>query len=594
LAEIEQEERVMFDLIVRAGTVVDGTGSPPFTADVGVRNGRVAEVGRLPERGRREIDAHGLVVTPGFVDIHTHFDGQATWDPILASSAWHGITSVAMGNCGVGFAPARPDRRDWLIGLMEGVEDIPGSALAEGLTWQWESFPEYMDALEGTSRVLDVGVHMPHAALRAFVMGDRGADPMEPPDEGELSQMVDLLVESIAEGALGLGSSRTEAHRTRTGDPIGTLRAGRHEMVTLATALRGSGAVLQMISDCYQSEDPDYVASELSLMEAMARASGGPFSFSVQQPPAVPDRWRELQTWAAKSAADGLDIWTQVAPRPIGVIVGLTASVNPFARCPSYVEVAHLDLAERVYALVVPERRSRIIGEHRAMVARLPETGLARLVMGGFDMMFRLDDPVDYDIRPDASLSAIATRVGTDTTALVYDTLMEDGGHRLLYLPLFNFVEGNLGAVREMIQGDRSLFGLSDGGAHCGSICDASFTTSYLTLWARDRPDRIPIEQVVARITSATARHVGWHDRGTLRPGMVADLNVLDLDALGCAPPQIVGDLPAGGSRLLQRAYGYRYTIKSGEPTFVDGEHAGPLPGGLLRGAQSDPHGSRS
>jgi N-acyl-D-amino-acid deacylase len=272
----------VFDLIIRAGTVVDGTGAPPLTADVGVRDGRVAEVGRLPERARREIDADGLLVTPGFVDIHTHFDGQATWDPILAPSAWHGVTSVAMGNCGVGFAPARPDRHDWLIGLMEGVEDIPGTALAEGLSWQWESFPEYLDALEAVPRVLDVGAHVPHAALRAFVMGDRGAEPTEPPDDAELASMAGLLGQGVAAGALGLGTSRTEAHRTRSGAPVGTLRALRREMVALAGALRGTDAVLQMVSDCYQSTDPEYVASELALMEAMAEASGRPLSVSVQ------------------------------------------------------------------------------------------------------------------------------------------------------------------------------------------------------------------------------------------------------------------------------------------------------------------------
>jgi N-acyl-D-aspartate/D-glutamate deacylase len=589
VASNQQEVETMLDLVVRAGTVVDGTGSQPFTADIGVSDGRVVEVGRLSEQARQEIDADGLMVTPGFVDIHTHFDGQATWDPILAPSAWHGITSVAMGNCGVGFAPARRDRHEWLIGLMEGVEDIPGSALAEGLSWEWETFPQYMEALEETPRVLDVGVHVPHAALRAFVMGDRGADPVEPPDDNELSRMADLLAESIAAGALGLGSSRTEAHRTRSGDAIGTLRAGRREMVALAAALRGTGAVLQLISDCYQSVDPAYVAAELDLMEAMAAASGRPLSFSVQQPPAAPERWRELQAWAAKCAADGLDIWTQVAPRPIGVILGLTASVNPFIGCPSYAAVAHVDLPERVRALSDPVQRARIIKEHATMVAGLPDDSVGRLVMGGFDLMFRLADPVDYDIRPDYSLAADAARAGVDVSGLVYDALLEEGGHRLLYLPLFNFVNGNLGAVREMIESDRSLFGLSDGGAHCGAICDASFTTSYLTLWARDRDDRLPVERVVSRITSATARHVGWHDRGTLLPGMLADLNVLDFEALGCAPPRIVGDLPAGGNRLLQRAYGYRYTVKGGEITFVEGDHTGQLPGGLLRGAQPGP-----
>ena len=579
----------MFDLIVRAGTVVDGTGAPPLTADVGVRDGRVAGVGRLPERARREIDADGLLVTPGFVDIHTHFDGQATWDPILAPSAWHGVTSAAMGNCGVGFAPVRPDRHDWLIGLMEGVEDIPGTALAEGLSWQWESFPEYLDALEAVPRVLDVGAHVPHAALRAFVMGDRGAEPTEPPDDAELASMVGLLGQGVAAGGLGLGTSRTEAHRTRSGAPVGTLRALRREMVALAGALRGTEAVLQMVSDCYQSTDSEYVASELALMEAMAEASGRPLSVSVQQPRSVPDRWRELQAWAGDCAARGLEVWTQVAPRPIGVLMGLPASVHPFAHCRGYLEVAHLDLGERVWALSRPERRSRILEEHRVLVKRLPDSGFARQVMGGFDLMFRLDDPVDYDIRPATSMAAAAARAGGDAAGSVYDALLEQGGHRLVYTPLFNFAGRDLAAVREMIRADRSLFGLSDAGAHCGAICDASFTTSYLALWARDRVDRFPVEDVVRRISRDTARHVGWRDRGTLRPGMLADINVLDLDALGCAPPRITSDLPAGGRRLVQRAYGYRCTVKAGEPTFVDGEHTGQLPGRLLRGARPGP-----
>jgi N-acyl-D-aspartate/D-glutamate deacylase len=579
----------MLDLIVRAGTVVDGTGAPPVTADVGVRDGRVVEVGRLGERAHQEIDADGLVVTPGFVDIHTHFDGQATWDAVLAPSAWHGVTSVAMGNCGVGFAPARRDRHDWLIGLMEGVEDIPGAALAEGLSWEWESFPEYMDALERMSRALDVGAQMPHAALRAFVMGDRGADPGEAPDDIQLTRMADLLAEGVSVGAVGLGTSRTELHRTRSGDPVGTLRAAQREMVALAGGLRGTSAVLQMVSDCYQSADPEYVAGELALMEAMAEASGGPLSVSVQQPSSVPGRWRELQAWAADCAGRGLDVWTQVAPRPIGVLMGLSASVNPFAGCQAYREVAHLELAERVVALAQPARRSRIIEEHRAMVERLPESGSARQIMGGFDLMFCLEDPVNYDIRLDASMAASAARAGSDVTEFVFDTLLEQQGHRLVYAPLFNFAHRDLLDVREMIQADRSLFGLSDAGAHCGAICDASFTTSYLTLWARDRPDRLPIEEVVPRISRDTARYIGWHDRGTLRPGMLADINVVNLEALGCAPPKMARDLPAGGSRLLQRAYGYRYTVKSGVPTFIDGEQTGQLPGRLLRGAIAGP-----
>jgi N-acyl-D-amino-acid deacylase len=579
----------MYDLIVRGGTLVDGTGAKPQTADVGVRDGRVVEIGRIAGHAARDIDADGLVVTPGFVDIHTHFDGQATWDPILAPSAWHGVTSVAMGNCGVGFAPARPDRHDWLISLMEGVEDIPGAALAEGLSWDWESFPDYMDALARVDRSLDVGVHVPHAALRAYVMGDRGADPTESPNDGELARMVAMLSEGIAAGAVGMGTSRTEMHRSRAGNPIGTLLAARRELVALASALRDTHGVIQMISDCYHSTDSEYVAGELRLIEAMAEASGRPLSFTVQQPWSLPDRWRELQDWAASCAARDLDVWTQVAPRPIGVLMGLSASVQPFARCPSYGELAALPLADRVVALAVPETKARIIEEHREIVAQLPTTGPGSKLMRAFDLMFRLDDPVDYDIRPETSLEAAARLAGVDPAEFTYDTLLELGGHRLIYSPLYNFARGNLSDTREMIGDPRSLFGLSDAGAHCGAISDGSFTTSYLTLWARDRADRFPIEEVVPRISRDTARHLGWDDRGTLEPGMLADINVIDLGELNCAPPEMVSDLPAGGSRLLQSAYGYLHTIKAGVGTFEDGKHTGELPGRLVRGARPKP-----
>jgi N-acyl-D-amino-acid deacylase len=508
----------VYDLIVRGGTVVDGTGAPPVTADIGVTDGRITALGRLSGNCRQQIDADGLVVTPGFVDIHTHFDGQATWDPLLAPSSSHGVTSVAMGNCGVGFAPARPDRHDWLIGMMEGVEDIPGTALTEGLAWDWESFPEYLDALEAVPRTLDIGAHVPHAALRTFVMGERGADPLAAPDDEELLAMTELLAEGVAAGAVGLGTSRTELHRTRDGDPLGTLRASHRELVALAGALRGSGAVLQMVSDCYQSDDPDTVAAELALMEAMARASAGRLSFSLQQVQALPDRWRELQGWASDCAGRGLDIWAQVAPRPVGVLLGLSATVHPFARCPSAVEVASLSLPDRVAALADPTRRARILDEHRAFAAGLPATGNARQLFASFDLMFRLDDPVDYDIVTERSLAARAASAGTDAAGLVYDTLLEEDGHRLLYSPLFNFARGDLGDVRQMIDAERALFGLSDAGAHCGAICDASFTTSYLSLWARDRSDRSPIEEIVPRITRDTARHIGWVRSSPHRP----------------------------------------------------------------------------
>jgi N-acyl-D-aspartate/D-glutamate deacylase len=580
----------MLDLIVRGGLVVEGTGAAPVTADVGVQGDRVVSVGRLSESARREIDADGALVTPGFVDIHTHFDGQATWDPLLAPSCWHGVTTVAMGNCGVGFAPAHADRHDWLIGLLEGVEDIPGTALAEGLPWGWESFSEYLDVLGSQRRVLDVGAHVPHAAVRTYVMGERGGDPAEVATVEELAAMAELVGRALDAGALGFATSRTEVHRTKAGAFLGTLRAGPDELAAIASALgeRNRG-VIQLISDCYQSTDPDFVRSELDAIGTLAAASQRPLSFTVQQPYAAPERWRELLDQVARWRRAGLDVRAQVAPRPIGLLLGLEATANPFMLCRSYQEVAQLPTPERAVALATPERRQAVLAEHAEVVAQIPVESLLHQIVGGADVMFVLDDPVDYDFNRDRSVAARASARGEEPFAAVYDALLELEGRRLLYAPLFNFAGGDLGAVREMITSDVSLFGLSDAGAHCGAICDASMTTSYLTLWARDRDDGLSVETVVRNITSATARHVGWHDRGVLAPGYLADVNVIDLEELACAPPRIVYDLPAGGRRLVQEARGYRWTIKSGVPTFSGGVHTGELPGTLVRGETTAP-----
>ena len=579
----------MHDLVIRGGTVVDGSGSAPRTADVAVDGDRIVGVGRVDGSGRRELDADGLLVTPGFVDLHTHYDGQATWDPVLAPSSVHGVTTIAMGNCGVGFAPAKPDRHDWLIGLLEGVEDIPGTALAEGLTWGWESFPEYLDALESQRRTVDVGVHVPHAALRTYVMGERGADHTEHPTDDELATMARLVGEALDAGAVGFATSRTEVHRTRDGANIGTLAAGERELLAFASVLgqRGTG-VVQLISDCYQTTDDDFAEAELALLEAVARTSGRPLSFTVQQAFHSPDRWRHLFDRIGSWRGAGLDVKGQVAPRPIGVLLGLEATANPFLLCPSYGEVALLPTSERAVALADPERRARVLAEHAAMLAGLSE-GIIQQIVGGFDVIFEMGDPVNYDLHAGDSLGARARAAGVDPAGLLYDTLLQRDGRQLLYLPLFNFAKGSLDDVHEMITSPLSLFGLSDAGAHCGAICDASATTSYLTVWARDRREdqRLPVEQAVRAITRATAEHIGWLDRGLVAEGMLADLNVIDLDALGCAPPRIVHDLPAGGRRLVQDSMGYRWTIKSGTPTFEDGEHTGDLPGTLLRGTRS-------
>jgi N-acyl-D-aspartate/D-glutamate deacylase len=583
------------DLVIRNGLVIDGTGAPPRPADVSIVAGRIAEVGSDVGGGHRELDAHGLLVTPGFVDPHTHYDGQATWDPLLAPSSQHGVTSVVMGNCGVGFAPVAPDRHDWLIAMMEGVEDIPGTALHEGLRWDWQSYPEYLDSLDRQPRTIDVGAQLPHAALRAFVMGERGADPMQHPTDDELSRMVELLGYGLDSGAIGVSTSRTEVHRTKSGEPLGTLRADRRELLALASALRErSAGVFQLVSDSYSTVDDSFAQEELDLVADIARSSRRPVSFTVQQTVAVPERWRQLVGCAEKLQAEGLDVKSQVAPRPIGVLLGLHATSNPFIACRGYARIAELPLAERVAALRDPERRRHILADHAALLSRAPATG-GLAILGRFDDMYLLGNPVDYDLKPESSLGATARRVGIDPAELVYDSLLAHNGRQLIYVPIFNFAGRTLDAVHAMITSPTALFGLSDAGAHCGMICDASMTTSYLSMWGRDRDDdRIPLPTVVHQITQRPARHVGWLDRGVLAAGYLADVNVLDLDGLGCLPPEMAYDLPAGGRRLLQGAIGYRWTVKEGAVTFVDGEHTGELPGGLVRGARKAPSTSSS
>jgi N-acyl-D-aspartate/D-glutamate deacylase len=582
---------VTFDLVIRNGLVIDGTGTAPRKADVAVDGQRIAGVGTDIGPGRREINADGLVVTPGFVDPHTHYDGQATWDPLLAPSSHHGVTSVVMGNCGVGFAPVAPDRHGWLIAMMEGVEDIPGTALHEGLRWDWESFPEYLDALGRQPRSIDVGTHVPHAALRAFVMGERGADPAHHPDDGEIRSMATLLGQGLDAGAVGVSTSRTENHRTSTGENLGTLRSQRRELLALAAVLRERQAgVFQLLSDSYRSPDDDFTRRELELIGAFARTSQRPVSYTVQQDAAAPHRWKDLMAFARECRAEGLDVKAQVAPRPIGVLLGLEASANVFSPCRAYAKIADLPLPDRVTALRDPDRRRRILEGHTDLTTGLGAfPGLA--FFGRLDDMYVLDDPVDYDLDPTQSIGATARRAGGDPREFAYDAQLERDGHQLIYTPVFNFVDDNLNAVREMITSPAAMFGLSDAGAHCGQICDGSMPTSYLSLWARDRAgkDGLALESVVHQLTRRPAAHVGWLDRGVLASGYLADINVIDLAALGCGPPEIVTDLPAGGRRLLQSATGYRWTIKRGAVTFVDGEHTGHLPGVLVRGSQPPP-----
>ncbi len=579
------------DLIIRNGTVVDGTGAPPRTGDVEVTGGVITAVGDVDGTARRELDADGALVTPGFIDIHTHFDGQATWDPVMAPSSLHGVTTVVMGNCGVGFAPAAPDRHDWLIALLEGVEDIPGTALAEGLTWDWETFPQYLDSLDTRPHTVDVAAHLPHAALRTYVMGERGADHAEAPTDDELADMARHVREAIAAGAVGFATSRTEIHRSSTGENIGTLSADERELLAIARAMADAGGgVTQLISDLYQTTDDDFARRELDLLEAFVRTSGRPLSFTMQQAYHSPDRWRFQMDWVDRMVDAGLDVKAQVGSRPIGVLLGLQASANPFAFCASMGELAFATPSERLAALADPERKRRILAEHAELVASL-EPGIVAQIVGGFDVIFRLSDPVDYELDADWCIAAEASAKGVEPAELLYDSLLERDGTQLLYLALFNFAHRNFDDLYRMVTSPNTLFGLSDAGAHCGAICDASMTTSSLTVWSRDRSrgERIPVETIVHGHTLRNALHMGWHDRGVIAPGMLADINVIDLDSLACHPPTIVHDLPAGGRRLMQTASGYRATVKSGAVTFVDGEHTGELPGSLLRGPRPAP-----
>lgn len=581
------------DLVIRQATVVDGTGAPTRTADVAVTDGVITEVGAaVAGRGRREIDAEGLMVTPGFVDIHTHFDGQATWDPVLAPSSVHGVTSIVMGNCGVGFAPAKPtpEVHDWLIGMLEGVEDIPGTALAEGLTWDWETFPDYLDALDRRHYAIDVATQVAHAPLRAYVMGERGADLNEAPSVDELMRMATAVREGMRAGALGFTTSRTFVHRTRDGEFLGTRFSSADELIALGTAMAESGSgVIQLISDAYQSTDTEYARAEMDLMAQLALSTGRPLSMTVQQPEMLPDRWREMGEWVDRNVAKGAKLATQVAVRPIGILQGLTASANPLLVCPSYQEIAMRPLPDVVAALRDPERRSRIATEHAAAMEKLE--GLAADVFGSFYKLFPMENPVNYEPKKSDSVAARAQAAGRPVIEFLIDLMIEENGNRLLYKPLFNFSHGNLDDVREMLMRKNAVIGLSDAGAHCGAISDGSFPTTALALWTRDRHEdgRLPIELMVNHLTQRTASHVGWFDRGVVAPGYLADLNVIDMNTLAAAPPHIVHDLPAGGRRLVQDASGYRFTIKGGTVTFQDGQHTGELPGRLVRGTRRGP-----
>lgn len=566
----------LFDVVIRNGLVADGTGGPAFEADVAVADGRIAAVGPALGRATREIDAGGRIVTPGWVDIHSHYDGQATWDSLLTPSGAHGVTTTVFGNCGVGFAPARPADRDALITLMEGVEDIPGTALAEGLPWTWESFPQYLDRLAEMPRVMDVAAMIPHSAVRAYVLGPTESI-RDRASQRQLRQMARLVRQAIGAGAIGLSTSRTKLHLGADRRPVPGSFAEMEELLVLAGAVRdGGGGMLQVVCD-WSADDP---AREFEWLRRLAAESGQPLSFTLVQFNETPDHHRRLLALLQDAIADGLPMHAGVGTRPVGMLINLESKVHPFSEHPSYAEIASLPLDAKLRRMRDPEFRARLLAEETTSTSRF-----WRPRMLAFGNMFPLGTPPDYEPAPEQSVAALAKRAGRPEYEVIYDLLTAGAGTEWLYVPLMNYAEGSLEPQLEMMRHPGAVVSLADGGAHCGLICDASAPTFQLTHWVkhRARGPRLGLEEAVHLQTGRPAAIWGFSDRGEVRPGLRADLNVIDLDRLELLPPRWAADLPAGGRRLLQDAVGYDLTMLAGQVTWQDGEPTGALPGRLVR-----------
>jgi len=584
-----------YDLLVKNGSLIDGTGAPQRRADVAISGGRVVAIGELGDAtATRVIDAAGALVTPGFVDLHSHYDGQVSWDPDLLPSSAHGVTTVVMGSCGVGFAPCRVKDRDALIALMEGVEDIPGSALAEGMRWEWETFPEYLDALDAAPHAIDFAAHVPHDALRVFVMGDRGIRG-EVATEDDIAAMRTELRGALEAGAVGFSTGRSDNHRSRTGAATPAAEANARELIGLAQALDGLGhGVLQAVSDFDMAAGRDRFDGEYDVLEAMAAAAPGhAMSLSLMQRDQDTDQWKRILARAEQATSRGIVTRVQVAPRGIGVILGLEATFHPFIGYPSYKRIAHLPVAERAAQMREPAFRAQLLSEKGEKVAgdgsSVPP--LADILLSMIEMIafriFRLGEQPNYEPTPDQSLGAKAAKRGVKALEEILDAMLENDGRELLYFPVYNYCQLNFDAVREMLVHPLALPGLADGGAHVGTICDASFPTFLLSYWCRDRATgRIPVERAVQMLASDTARHLGMTDRGELRVGMRGDLNVIDFDALRLFRPRLVADLPAGGKRLLQDVAGYRATVVAGVVIAENDKLTGARPGRLVRVGQ--------
>jgi N-acyl-D-aspartate/D-glutamate deacylase len=582
----------MHDLVIRGGKIVDGTGQKSFIGDIAVSDGKITEVGQVTGEAKREINADGRLVTPGFVDIHTHYDAQATWDPHLLPSGWHGVTTVVVGNCGVGFAPAKRDQHEMLIELMEGVEDIPGAALSEGIKWDWETFPEYLDALDRAPLAIDVGTHVPHGPVRTYVMGDRGARN-EAATAEDISEMAAIVKKGIQAGALGFSTSRTMGHKALNGEPVpGTFAAEDElfgigkvlgELGTGVFELAGAGAAGDVGGDAIDS-----ALKEIDWMQRLSKEIERPVSFAMLQFDSAPNQWRELVEICQKSASDGADVLAQFAPRPFGILTGHQTEANQFLGRPAYIEIKDLPLPERVKRMKDPDVRARILGPERD-----DSTGFGTMLDNPemLKKIFPLGDPPDYEPGPEQSIWAIAQREGKAADEVLYDYMLKDEGKELLLLTFFNYSDGNLDLMYELFNNERAVVSLGDGGAHCGVICDASLQTFMLTHWARDRTrgPKIELEHAVKAMTQDTAAVYGLNDRGVIAPGYKADFNIIDFENLSLRRPVMAFDLPGGARRLIQESTGYDATIVSGEVVMENGEATQARPGQLLRGARPTP-----
>ena len=563
----------MADVVIRGGTVFDGSGGAPFEADVAVANGQIADVGAFAGKGREEIDAKGCMVTPGFVDAHTHYDGQLIWSERLSPSSSHGVTTVATGNCGVGFAPCRPEDHTRLIKLLEGVEDMPEVVLADGLTWDWESFPEFVQAVKRRRHDLDFALQLPHAALRMYVMGERAADGAEATPQ-EIARMRVLAREAVEAGAFGFGTSRSIFHTTMAGEIIPTAHSPENELTAIAEGVRdGGGGVIQAILNV---ADPK---PDLAMLRRVAERSGCSLSYTLLQVGAGdPGSWRDLLAMTHEARAAGVPITGQVFPRPVGVLLGLDASYHPFSAHPAYLRIADLPLAARVTEMRRPEVRAAILADTPE-----PRGMLFYRLARAFSIIYPLGDPPNYEPDASSSLEAMAAARGVSADALAYDLLLEQDGHALLLQTIANYGDRNLEAAREMLVDPATVPALGDGGAHYGMICDSTYTTFMLSYWGRDRRSgRIPLAELVRGLTAKPALLLGLADRGHIATGMKADLNVIDFDRLSLKAPRMVRDLPSGGRRLTQDASGYVATLVSGEAIQRDGAPTQALPGRMV------------